>query len=130
MKNNKIVVSKKIESFDLWGWFMTALGLFLIATFSGLNGHEPKWMLVLAVFLFFIEYPIRVIMGKKPEKIVGFDTIVNTCYDLDVEGDQIFVAATTPEELDLYMTAHHEGNEYRVVSNFEVESFIKTEEIL
>ena len=99
-----------------------------MATFSGLSGHEPKWMMVLAVFFVFIEFAIRVVSGKIFKKIISFDTIVNTCYDLDIDGDRIFVAATTPEELDLYMMSHHEGKKYRVVSKFEVESFIKTEE--
>jgi hypothetical protein len=130
MKNIKLISYKNNQSFDWFGWFMTTIGLYLIMVFSGLTGQEPKWILTLAVFFVFIEYVVRVLSGKTCKKITGFDTIINTCYDLDVEGEQIFVAATTPEELDLYMMSHHAGKEYKVVSKFEVESFIKTEENL
>lgn len=113
---------------DVYGWFMSILGLVLMTHFGGLLNSPPNWWaLAFTVFIFF-DYAVRVACGRV-YKFVYYDTIIHPMYKLNVKGkDQpYYVNAESEDELNLYMELHYPNVEYSIDEVTHTETFIKTE---
>ena len=124
-------VGRIYKRFDFYGWFMCIIGLLLLCRFGGIGGifgHEKNWWMLLATFLLFFEYVMRVVYGRV-YKIVYYDTIHNPLYEISVEDRIFFVNAPSEEDLEKYMELHYPKLEFKI-KEIHTESYIKTEEYL
>lgn len=131
MKTPKIV-GRVYKPFDWYGWIMSLLGIGLMCKFGGVGwifGTDKNWWLFALTFLLFWEYALRVALGRV-YKFVYFDTIVNSMYEVQIDGKIFFVCAASEEELDIYMEASYPDMEYKILQDTIVESFVKTEQFV
>ena len=122
-------ICRLYKPLDLWGWFMSILGLILLCKFGGVGwifGTDKNWWYVALVFFIFSSYAIRVSFGRV-YKIVYYDTILNPMYELEIDDHRFFVNARNEEELKIYINLNYPGLEYKVIETH-TESFIKIEQ--
>ena len=129
MSDDVTTVGRVYKPFDFFGWLMCLLGISLMCKFGGVGwifGTEKNWwMLAVVVFVFF-DYMVRVAFGRV-YKVVHFDSVVYTMYEILVNDKTFFVCAKSEEELALYMEHKYPSLEYKVLGENTVESFVKTE---
>lgn len=126
------LLAREVRKFDFIGWFMSILGLCLMAKFGGIGwifGTDRNWWWFALVFFIFFEYMVRVSYGRI-YKYVYYDTVIHRLYELEVNRKTFYVCAENSEELDLYMELTYPGLEYTILKDTHLESYIKEEEML
>jgi len=70
----------------------------------------------------------RVIYGRVYKRIY-YDTVIHIMYELDINGETYYVCSENEEELRLYLDVHYPnvGQNYKIISSSEIESYIKRE---
>lgn len=126
---------------DIWGWFMIAVGLFLLLYFGGnlywildkvgihweaAKLNKPNWWMFWGIFFTWCEYAVRVVKGRMYKRVY-FDTITTNLYEIAALDKKFLVAAPSVEALAEYLTLKYPGMEFKVLNLIQTESFEKTE---
>lgn len=121
-------VGRKYKRFDLWGWLMSLLGLYLMGYYSGIFTKTPvNWWVLLTVFFVFWGYAVRVSYGRL-YKIVYYDTIIYPMFELKAGDKRYFVNAETEEELAIYMSDNYPNIDYEILDKTHTETYVKVED--
>lgn len=122
-------IGKKFKTWDIFGWFMSFLGLGLMYHYIRAEDINiwQKIILNLTIFFFTIDYMIRVCVGRI-YRIVYHDTILHNMYEVSAGENIYYVCAASEEELALYMEGMYPDIQYRILDTKIVESFEKTEQ--
>lgn len=125
------IIEREYKPFDMWAWFMSILGLCLMAKFCGIGwifGTDKNWWMVIAIFFCFIDYVIRVSFGRI-RRAVYYDTVIHRLYEIEISNGEIYyVCAENEKELAIYMETMYEGLTYKILKDTHTESFIKIED--
>jgi hypothetical protein len=132
------LVGRYYKPFNLFGWIMSLIGLFLMCKFAGLGsiierlspifGITQNWWLLLLTFYVTLGYMLQVALGRV-YMYVYYDTIIRTVYEIktNFNGEIFRVAADSEEELNMYMNIHYPNIEFTINDEYDIESFLKKE---
>lgn len=123
------LVGRKYKTFDWFGWGMSCLGLILMARYGGVLGHEKNWWAFAACFLCFFQYMHRVAFGEI-YRLVYFDTIVHSIFEVKTQSKTYHVCANDEEELRLYMKVYYPDVDFQIGDKFSAESFVRVDSYL
>jgi len=124
------LTGREFRPFDLYGWMMALLGC--VVMFLLIRDHTMSWPTKIIFMgtnvLLFLDYVWRVAYGRV-YKFVFYDTIIHVMYEIDVNNERFYICAEDEDELKLYMGIHYPfiTEEYKIINQSEVESFIKRE---
>lgn len=122
------MTGREHRPYDLFGWFMAALGcglMYVVAVNTDYTWFQKTTLLMMVIFVF-LQYVSRVAFGRV-YRFVYYDTIIHHMYELKANDDTYYVCAENEEELDRYMRLHYDGIKYTIFGEHPVESFIRKE---
>jgi hypothetical protein len=124
-------LSKEYKEVDIFGWFMSLLGMFLMYNVITTDQLPIYNKIIAGGFILFltIGHIFRVAYGRV-YKVVYYDTIFYKVYEVSMNGNIHNVCAPTEEELNLYMEGVYPDVRYKILNEKNVESFTKTEEFM
>lgn len=124
------LTGREFRPWDWYGWFMSFWGIALTVIYATNNTitWTHKILVVSAISFITLEYIWRVAYGRV-YKHVYYDTIIHHMYEVKILDDTYYICAATEDELKLYLDLHYPlvGENYTIVNQAEVESFIKKE---
>lgn len=124
------LVGREFKPFDWYGWLMSliACGVMFILVRDTTLTWPIKIMYFGVAIVSFLDYVWRVAYGRLYIRVY-YDTVVHNMYEVSVLDDTYYICAGDEEELKTYIDLHYPlvGNNYKIINQSEVESFIKKE---
>jgi hypothetical protein len=124
------LVGREFRPFDWYGWLMSLIGCVIM--FLLIQDTTMTWPMKIIFFgcniVIFLDYVWRVAYGRI-YKHVYYDTIIHNMYEVEILDTSYYICADDEEELKTYIDLHYPlvGENYKIINQAEVESFIKKE---
>ena len=124
------LVGREFRPFDWYGWLMALIGCAVM--YFLIRDTTMTWPVKIMNFaitlLVFLDYVWRVAYGRV-YKHVYYDTIIHNMYEIEILDTSYFICADDEDELKIYIDLHYPlvGENYKIINQAEVESFIKKE---